>query len=69
MKVSTSIGISGKPIIESLVNNKDRTYFGIKSMDITGEALEELGIENGIAVTEVFANSPAYQSGIQVEIL
>ena len=35
-------------------------------MDITGEALEELDIENGIAVTEVFANSPAYQSGIQV---
>lgn len=66
-KVSTSIGISSvKPIIESLVNNKDRTYFGIKSMDITGEALEELDIENGIAVTEVFANSPAYQSGIQV---
>ena len=66
-KVSTSIGISSiKPIIESLVNNRDRTYFGFKSIDITSEALEELDIEKGIAVTEVFANSPAYHSGIQV---
>lgn len=66
-KISTSIGISSvKPIIESLVNNRDRSYLGIKAIDITSEALEELDIENGIAVTEVIANSPAYQSGIQV---
>lgn len=66
-KVSTIIGISSvKPIIESLANNRDRSYFGIKAIDITSEALEELNIENGIAVTEVIANSPAYHSGIKV---
>lgn len=65
--INTFIGISNiKPIIEALVNNDRRAYLGITAIDITDEALEELGLENGIAVTGVIANSPAYHSGIQI---
>lgn len=66
-KVSTFIGISSvKPIIERLVNNKSRAYFGIEAIDITSDVLSEMGLENAIAVTRVVANSPAFDSGIQV---
>ncbi len=66
-EISTFIGISEiKPIIESLVNNEDRACLGIKAIDITSDALEELELTNGIAVTSVVANSPAFYNGIQV---
>ncbi len=65
--INTFTGISSvKPIIESLVNNESRAYLGITPMDITAEALEELELESGIAVTAVEASSPAFYSGIQV---
>lgn len=66
-EINTFIGISSiKSMIESLVNNESRAYLGIKTIDITDDALEELELENGIAVTAVQANSPAFYSGIQV---
>lgn len=65
-KVSTSISISSvKKIIESLVNNVDRAYFGITATDITKKVLEESGLSNGIAISEVIANSPAFHAGLQ----
>lgn len=65
--INTFIGISSvKPIIESLVNNDSRAYLGITAMDITDDALDELSLDNGIAVTAVEANSPAFYSGIQI---
>lgn len=65
-EVNTAIGISKiKKIIKSMVNNTDRSYFGIKGMDMTETALLEAGIENGICITEVMTESPALDSGLQ----
>lgn len=65
--INTFMGITSlKPIIESLVNNENRSYLGITATDITSEALSEFNLENGIAVTRVVANSPAFNKGIQI---
>jgi S1-C subfamily serine protease len=65
-EVNTAIGVSKiKKIIESLVNNTDRVYFGIKSTDMTEDALKSMDLVNGIFVTEVEADSPALESGLQ----
>ncbi|HIU67222.1 MAG TPA: PDZ domain-containing protein, partial [Candidatus Caccomorpha excrementavium] len=64
-EISTAIGISKiMPIIQRLVNNEDRIYFGIHGEDLPEEILEQAGIENGIYVNEVEAGSPALQAGI-----
>jgi S1-C subfamily serine protease len=64
--VNTAIGITQlKDIIKSLVNNKDRSYFGIKGVDMTQAALEQAGITHGIFVTEVETDSPALNAGLQ----
>ncbi|WMJ90532.1 S1C family serine protease [Anaerocolumna sp. MB42-C2] len=64
--VNTVIGISRiKEIIASLVNNQERSYFGIKGADMTETALKQAGINNGIYITEVEANSPALEAGLQ----
>ena len=64
--VNTVIGISKiKEIIESLANNRERSYFGIKGADMTNAALDQAGITNGIYITEVEANSPALEAGLQ----
>ena len=63
--ISTAIGITKlKPIINALANKTDRIYFGIQGMDIPDSFLEEEGIENGIYVTEVHSNSPAFEAEI-----
>ena len=65
-QVNTVIGISRiKEIIESLVNNTDRIYFGIKGADMTEAALNKAEIGNGICVTEVEADSPALEAGLK----
>lgn len=64
--VNTVMGISRiKATIASMVNNKERAYFGIKGIDMTKESLKAAGIENGISITEVEADSPALEAGIQ----
>ncbi|MGB8453412.1 MAG: PDZ domain-containing protein [Anaerocolumna sp.] len=64
--LNTVIGISKiKGVIERLVNNKERSYFGIKGVDMTDEALEKAGINNGICITEVETDSPALEAGLQ----
>ncbi len=65
-ELNTVIGISRiKKIIESLVNNTDRIYFGIKGADMTEAAMKEVEINNGIFITEVEADSPALEAGLQ----
>ncbi len=67
--VTTVIGISRiKKIIESLSNDTERTYFGIKAIDIPESVLKEKEYEivGGIYVTEVQTNSPALEGGIQI---
>lgn len=64
--ISTAIGITRiKSMIESLANKKDRVLFGIKGEDIPITVLQEVGIENGIYVTEVVTDSPAFEAGIR----
>ncbi|MDF2803765.1 MAG: hypothetical protein K0S61_3668 [Anaerocolumna sp.] len=65
-QVNTVVGISKiKKIINSMVNNTDRSYFGIKGMDMTESVLLEADIENGICITEVMTESPALDGGLQ----
>ncbi|MDF2609005.1 MAG: hypothetical protein K0R92_479 [Lachnospiraceae bacterium] len=65
-EVNTAIGISRiKNIIESLVNNEERVYFGIKGVDMTEESLLSAEVKSGISVMEVEADSPALKAGIQ----
>lgn len=54
-----------KHIIQKLVNQEKRTYFGAKESDISVKTLEEIGLDHGIYVTEVAADSPALEAGIQ----
>ncbi|SHO48289.1 S1C family serine protease [Anaerocolumna xylanovorans] len=65
--VSTVIGISKiKKTIEAMVNQTDRSYFGVKCMDMTKQDLESADLANAICVTEVESNSPALEAGLQI---
>ena len=60
------IGISDlKARLEYMINAMPAAYIGIKPIDINAKA-KESGVPEGIYVTEVVADSPAYISGIQV---
>lgn len=64
--INTCVGITRlKPIIERLVNRTDLIYFGIVGNDVTSEIAKKIGVENGIYVMEVKAESPAYEAGIK----
>lgn len=64
--LSTAIGISKlKSIIQTMANHDPKIYFGIKTKDMTDTAKQEHGVENGIYVEVVKANSPAFQAGIK----
>lgn len=65
--VTTVIGISKiKKIIQSLSNDTERTYFGIKGNDMPEYILKDFEIPSGIYVTEVQTNSPALEGGVQI---
>lgn len=65
--VTTVIGISKiKKIIQSLSNDTERIYFGIKGNDIPESELKQFDITNGIYVKEVQTSSPALEGGIQI---
>lgn len=64
--VSTAIGISRlKPIIEKLTNRYDRILFGVTGEDMPVSVLEKYELENGIYVTKVLQDSPAYNGDIR----
>ncbi|MDF2872830.1 MAG: hypothetical protein K0R05_4405 [Anaerocolumna sp.] len=64
--VNTVIGISKiKKSIQSMVNQTERSYFGIKCGDLTEKGLKDEGLEYAICVTEVEGNSPALEGGLQ----
>ena len=61
-----AIGISDlKARLEYMINAMPAAYIGIKPIDINAKA-KESGVPEGIYVTEVVVDSPAYISGIQV---
>jgi S1-C subfamily serine protease len=64
--VSTEIGISRiLPVIEKLVNKYDRLLFGITGEDIPDDVLKGYELENGIYVTKVLQDSPAYNGDVR----
>ena len=64
--ISTAIGITKlNPIIKALVNKDDRIFFGILGEDIPNSVLQEIKIDNGIYVTEVISDSPAFRTGLR----
>jgi len=64
--LNTVIGISKlKSIIETLANQDPKIYFGIIAEDMTDFAKQEHGVDNGIYVKTVQANSPAFEAGIK----
>jgi S1-C subfamily serine protease len=63
--MTTVVGISDyKGILEMLSNGISAPYMGIRGQEV-GSAMEESGITQGIYITEVIADSPAYEAGIQ----
>ncbi len=65
-ELCTAIGISEiTSIIEKMGNQKPRIYFGIKADDMTLLTKQEYEIENGIFVSEVQTESPAFEAGLK----
>lgn len=54
-----------KSDIYRLLEGKSLHYLGIKGADMTKQAIEELDARPGVYVTEVEANSPAYEAGMR----
>lgn len=62
----TAVGITKlKNVIERLAAGQARVYFGIRGEDMPRAALDEQGLSNGIYVTEVDTDSPAFEAGIK----
>lgn len=63
----TAISINRvKSIIEKMINGEKRAYLGITASNIPDEYKEKLKVDHGIYVTDVKANSPALDGGIQM---
>ena len=56
-----------KPIIEDIVNQKDRAALGIKGIDVTDEVSEYYGLPIGILVKEVTKGSGAEKGGLRAQ--
>ncbi|BBF44798.1 serine protease, DegP/HtrA, do-like [Lachnospiraceae bacterium KM106-2] len=63
--INTCLAISSvKPILELLLNKTQMVYFGVVANDVTSEIASIIGVDKGVYVTEVAADSPAFQAGI-----
>jgi len=61
-----AIGISGlKGIIECLSRGSDAAYLGIQGQNVTAEISEMYEMPEGIYVTKVIVDSPAYVAGVK----
>lgn len=64
---TTAIGISKiKRIIQSLVNEKERTYLGVRVLDMPDYVMEQYKVENGVYISEILPSSPSLEGGLQV---
>lgn len=62
----TAVGITKlKNVIGRLAAGEERAYFGIRGEDMPRAALDEQGLSNGIYVTEVETDSPAFDAGLK----
>ena len=63
---TSAIGISDlKSSIERLSNGSALAYLGVVGQDVTAQISEEHQIPRGVYISEVTAESPAYNSGLQ----
>lgn len=63
----TAIGMTKlKSVIQKLTKNQELIYFGITGEDIPLSVLKEDGLSNGIYVTDVAQDSPAFEAGIKM---
>lgn len=61
----SAIGISDlKRLVEKLSNEEEIAYSGIRGLDVTKDAHDELGVPYGAYVSEVLMQSPAMEAGI-----
>ncbi len=64
--LSTVIGISKlNSLIHQMGNQKPRIYFGIMADDMTIDVKQEHNISNGIFISEVKVDSPAFEAGLK----
>lgn len=54
-----------KSLIERLSNDRPISYLGVRGQDVTREVSESTGIPQGVYVTSVETDSPAFSAGIQ----
>lgn len=54
-----------KSLIERLSNDHPISYLGVRGQDVTREVSESTGIPQGVYVTSVETDSPAFSAGIQ----
>ncbi len=54
-----------KNTIEKMSNQEDMPYLGVKGMDVSVEANQDLNVPFGAFVTEIELDSPAMNAGIQ----
>lgn len=57
---------SVQDVIRLMIEGKNAPYLGIEGKDIDSETAKNHNIEEGIYVTSVYPNSPAYNSGMRV---
>lgn len=64
--INTAISISRlNPLIARMINRKSHIYCGVVAVDLTEEARVEHQVANGIYVSSVRADSPAFDAGIK----
>lgn len=64
--INTAISVDYiRPYIFRMINQISRVYFGIKTKDMTEDAKQTHNVSNGIYVSEVLADSPAFKGDIK----
>lgn len=64
--INTAVSVTRiKPIINDLVEKRNRTYLGVVGTDVTAEISKKLDVSRGVYVNEVETDSPALLAGIQ----
>lgn len=65
-RFTSAIAISDlKPLLEKIWNGVDKSFLGVRGMEITDRIAEENGMPKGVYVQEAVSNSPAFAAGIQ----
>ncbi len=64
--INTNIGITDvRLLINKLLTNENRAYFGIIGLDVTKEISIQQDIPEGIYISKVLSGSPAIEAGLQ----